>query len=186
MTAFSNSKINFFKLHPGELKQFNIKWKDNTKLFFKIPSNGVIYKAELSIYSIVGLNSIRDYRKSLKFERYKKGNQLPCLLVDEEDYTIAKSGDIIIMKLINTSPGLYALRFDNELKNVDFEIVLRLSFNDLTVIDAFSTQQVRIPANNAVNYQIPVAKSGVWDLNGYSCVGPLEIYFNSKEPSFHD
>lgn len=186
MTAFSNEKINFLKLLPGELKQFEIDHAKNTKLFFKIPVDGEIYKADLAIFKIVGLTELKDYRSSIMLERYDNINEAPTVLSYGSDYTITFVEDVITLVLGNTNQGLYAIKFAGELKNKDFEIVLRLSFNNLRVLDSFSTQQVRIPSGGSVDYQIPVTTSGVWDFNGYSCSGPLKMYFNTKEPEFND
>jgi hypothetical protein len=186
MTAFSNNKVNFLKIHPGELKQFEINHNDNTKLFFKIPSNGEIFVTKLDILQIVGLDELKDYSNSLKLEKYNNINDPPVELVYQQDYTMLFLGDTIVLQIGNMSQGLYAIKFDGELKSKDFEIVLRLSFNNLNVLDAFTSQQVRIIGGGQMDFQIPVAKSGMWDIEGYSCAGPITIYYNEVEPEFHD
>ena len=186
LTAFSNTKVNYIKLLPGELKQFDIEGVKDNCLFFKIPSQKSIQKVELSVLAIQNLKNKINYKDAFVLEKYHNMDEEPQKLAIDTDYSIKKEYKIISILLTQFEMGMYALKFGPGLKGKDFSVILRLSFNDLQILNAYSSQHIRVPAQSSVDFQIPLANSSVWDVNGYSCTGPLQIYFNTQVPEFHD
>jgi len=153
LTVNSGKNNNFLALHPGELKQYGIRSIDAPSLFFKVSQSLGILTAKLELNQLPRLiKTLQHYSSSFVINRYQNLYEDPTLLQAGSDYKIKLIDERVSLEFNKPREGFYALSFSDVLKDKDFEIVARVSFNNQQVLESYSTSQISIEAKSKINF----------------------------------